>query len=455
VPDDTKVFDVSKPGRAAPQPTSRPIIRDNSPTTSDPMMTEEKQAAVPQSSATSGTSIQVSMGDEEESVNVNRAQIPSAGTTFEPEQSATDNVNDAEAQSQLPEALTGATIPPHELEEMPDPAADKKAAGANFTPLTSLVPSTDGKEDKSNFSEPKSHHIDSLPENHGGDASGHMSDPLPIARGAGPKRRMPKTLKWVILAILAALVAAYLAVDAGLIKSDVNLPFHIFNKQKKSTSAASPAPITQNSPPVSQPPAQSAVPAGFTKYDLTDAGVSFAYPTAWGTPAVTKDPGFSKRGGTNKSDGTYAYLVNFGTNKDVGLALTSSKYLPATQGNKTPPYYGYLGWCNGTNDGKYYQQELKFTTNSGVDTPTTIACDVPMDPAPQQVDSNTVLQTKVAQEGTVVGDIYTMNLTSNKDFPVLRARDGAMKNGDDIKKLLNTVKVSATSTSSSSTTISQ
>jgi hypothetical protein len=137
VPDDTKVFDVSKPGRAAPQSTSRPIIVDNNPTMSDPMMAENS-ASAPEVSAPLSTSIQVSMGDEEESVNVNKSPVPSAGTTFEP------NPNEANS-----------GINPSSMPEVPS--------------------------------------------------------------------QMPETLG-----------------SAGLVKSNVNLPFHIFNKQKKSTVTTNP-----------------------------------------------------------------------------------------------------------------------------------------------------------------------------------------------------------------------
>jgi hypothetical protein len=50
--------------------------------------------------------------------------------------------------------------------------------------------------------------------------------------------------------------------------------------------------------------------------------------------------------------------------------------------------------------------------------------------------------------GAVLGDLYTKNLTANKDIPVLRIKDSTMKNGDDIKKLLATIKVNGTNTSS-------
>jgi hypothetical protein len=55
----------------------------------------------------------------------------------------------------------------------------------------------------------------------------------------------------------------------------------------------------------------------------------------------------------------------------------------------------------------------------------------------------------------VIGDLYTKNLNS-KDLQVLRVKDAQSKNGDDIKKMLATVKVSSAAASSgtSSTTSS-
>src|SRR5262249_11366538 len=117
-----------------------------------------------------------------------------------------------------------------------------------------------------------------------------------------------------------------------------------------------------------------------------------AYPTAWGAPAVTTDPGYSQRSSTAKSDGTYAYIVNFATNKDVQMAFTSAKYLPAT---RTSLYYDYLQWCTGTNDAKVYKSLMHFTTSAGVDTPSTVTCDQgPLTDA-TKLNSAAILQAKL------------------------------------------------------------
>jgi hypothetical protein len=442
MPEDNKVFDVAKPGRSAPAPTSRPIIVGQRSTGVDTMMKDSPPQPSPAPALSSTTPIHVSMADEEP-VNVmarpSQPDIPAI------------NSGPGPVSEMPPHSPVGATIPPHELDETPQ-SPDENAPGSNFTPLTTLIPNYDSKEDTGSYG---AHHVDNLPQNHDGDPGWREAPPLPVSKGAGPKRRWPKVFMWLLILMLIAGVGAYLAIDDGLVQSDVKLPFHIFNKQKTSAATTTKTTVVKTTPPASPPPVESSVPAGFTNYKVDESGVSFAYPTAWGTPTVTKDPGFSKRGGTNKSDSTHAYLVAFATNKDVQVALTSSQYLPAARpANATAwYYYDYLQWCAGTNDSKFYKQTMHFATDaSKVDTPGTVACDQgPLTDA-TKLDDTTIIQSKTSinslpqTQSFVSVDLYTKNLTSSKTLPVLRVKDAAMKNSDDIKKLLSTVKV-ATSTS--------
>jgi hypothetical protein len=253
----------------------------------------------------------------------------------------------------------------------------------------------------------------------------------------GPaKRRRP--MKLILLVLLVLLAGAYLLVDSGAVKTSIDLPFHIF-KQK----TLAPAAQTSNTSNSNQSQANTvAVPSGFTEYKLAGTTITFAAPIAWGTPTSSNDPGYSARGGTNKSDGTYAYLVDFATNKDVELVVTSSKYLPA---KRDTLYYDFLQWCTGTNDGKIYESTLHFSTSADkIDTPTTTTCDQgPV--AATKLDTATIVQPKVkSTDGKTIGDIYTRNLQST-DLPVLRVKDATSANADQIKQLLQTVKVNAQS----------
>lgn len=255
------------------------------------------------------------------------------------------------------------------------------------------------------------------------------------------KARRSRGPLWILLALLAVLIAGYLLIDSGTINSNIKLPFHVF-KQK------TPAPAVSNTNSNQNQTTTSSVPAGFTVYKISGTELTFAAPNAWGTPTSTNDPGYSVRGGTNKSDGTAAYLVDFATNKDVEIAVTSAKYLPAARGAL---YYDYLAWCTGTADGKIYTSLLHTTTAADkTEKPSTVTCDQGPFPGATKLDDSTIveLSKKSADGKTVIGDLYTKNL-DNTDLPVFRVKDAKMASSDDIKQLLNTVKIPATSTTSS------
>jgi hypothetical protein len=250
--------------------------------------------------------------------------------------------------------------------------------------------------------------------------------------------------KILLLIIVLGLVGAYLAIDSGLVNAGINLPFHIFKQETKTT----PPPVTTNQNTTSTPKAQTpTVPSGFKEYKLSGTSLTFAAPLAWGDPTSVTEQGYSKRGANVKSDGTHAYTVTFAKNKDIEVAVTSNKYLPAARATL---YYDYLQWCTGTVDGKIYKSMLKFTTAGGVDSPSTVTCDQgPLADADKINDSTIVQANTKDAAGKVSGDLYTKNL-SDSELVVFRVKDKAMTNADDIKTLLESVKVSSSNSSSSS-----
>lgn len=233
------------------------------------------------------------------------------------------------------------------------------------------------------------------------------------------------------------LIAGYLAADAGAFGSGINLPFHVFKKAAPATPAATPKPASAAS--VKSTPA---IPAGMSAFSDPAAPLVFYYPSAWGKPSVTTEDGTTKRSTDpkteSKSDGIHTYIINFGTNKDVELSATSNKYLPK---RTTTAYSDYLQWCIGTSDSKFYQQTLRYTTANGIDTPTTVTCDQgPLDGA-VKIDDATIMQPNVKDAaGKSMGDIYIKNLT-DPELSVAHVKDATMKNGDDIKKALSSLKV--------------
>jgi len=409
MPDENRVFDVAKPGRSAPQPTSKPVIVGHQPTLNDPMMKDGD------SSLNFGTEspTKISVMDHSGGPVITPPK-GSASTTDTDHNSWISTPADEPTPSHVPS-------PDLNLPEEPDtsPLTD--------TPAVEQTAS-DGHEKVPHEAAAANQPVAEVP---APDFTGHVEG-LHLAT---PKRGGHG--KFIILVLLILLIGAYLLIDSGTIGSGINLPFHIF-KQK------TPAPAASTSSTQSKVNTASSVPAGFTKYNIADTTVTFAAPTAWGAPTSVNDPGYTARGGTNKSDGTYAYIVNFAANKDVEIAVTSAKYLPAARGSL---YYDFLQWCIGTNDNKYYLQTMHFTTSADkTDTPATITCDQGPLAGAQKIDDSTILITQVkANDGkTVIGDVYTKNL-NNSDLPVFRVKDAAMTNGADIKQLLGTVKIVAAS----------
>lgn len=377
MPDENRVFDVTRPRNVSPAATSKPVIVGHQPMVTDPMVRGEKPAPT-----------RISINEE----------ASSAPAIIEPTGSMT---------SEAPEQQPSRAMPQY------DP----------------IVPA--------NISEPADMDVPRLPRQ---EPDAHEHTPhIEGLHHTAPKRksRLPR----YIALIIVVLIAVYLLLDSGVINTSLNLPFHVFKQKNQPAATASNTP-----PPASNQntntPAAPAVPDGFKEYRIAGTNLTFSAPLAWGDPTSVTDPGYTKRGGSNQTDGTYAYLVNFATNKDIQIAVTSNKYLPA---KRTPLYYDYLQWCTGTSDGKTYLSILNFQTENKVDTPTTVTCDQGPITSTQKIDDNAIVQSKATDsEKKIIGDIYIKNLT-DPSLVVFRVKDAAMTNGNDIKQLLNTVQVSSAS----------
>jgi len=423
MPDENRVFDVARPGRTAPEPTSKPVIVGHHPTLSDPMVKEEGQQV---DFGTEATPTKISIQDEAPAEHHSELRIEPSTTDGEPKPEASDWSPPAPTPQPEEPAPPGLEVPapepprpenpmpeaeptdgPEPAENSPaEPTADEPAEGHSENALSDIAPGDTAPEPELGPMD----HVEAL----------HFEPRHSKGRG-----------KWVALIILILLAGGYLAIDAGIIASGVKLPYHFFTQKTETPTAAPPATTQNNTAPAA------ALPAGFTKYNLSETDITFAALTAWGQPTSTKEDGFSARSSTSKTDGVYAFLVSFAANKDVQLVVTSSKYLPAA---RATTYYDYLQWCTGTNDGKIYKSLLHFTTANGVETPSTITCDQgPLTDA-TKLDTTSIVQLKTKDaSGAVIGDLYTKNLT-NTTLPVFRVKDAAMTNGDAIKQLLATVK---------------
>lgn len=411
MPEEDRVFDVTRPSRVGASAHSKPVIVGHHPTMSDPMVRHKRK---PDSKLT-----KVSIHDDSPDTGgaVAKEDVSSsAPAIIEPtkEESPFSNSQPPASETVQPDGYS-----PADTDSTISVAADGSVTTGHAHDLKA---ESDEHSVYDTPTEPEA------PEGPIPEGPMHPIESLHVMPG-NKKKRWP----WVVLVILLLLVGAYLAIDSNLIHTNINLPVHFF---KQKTSSSPPAASTSSGSQSSGSTASS-IPAGFTQYKLANTSITFDAPTAWGQPTSTTEPGFTARGGSNTSDGTYAYVVSFATNKDVQIAVTSAKYLPTA---RAATYYDFLQWCKGTNDGKIYKTVLHYSTANGVDTPTTATCDQgPLTDA-TILNASTIVQNKTtAPDGkTVIGDLYTKNLTGT-DLVVFRVKDAAMTNGNEIKQLLNTV----------------
>lgn len=384
---DERIFDVTKPDKVKPDATGKPIIVGHHPEVVDPTI-RENAPDKPQPVAESPAHL-------EHHKEVSPLGLP-----------------DELAAATVPPILAGETISPQPAVEEPPAggaAEPKPAEPADKPPNLSPTEPTVQKPAAAagigtQHTAPKARPLSS---------GWRPEHPLPISSGHGDLSWRGKKTPLIAAGAILLLIAGYLLLTGGgLLERDDKVS------------------VT----PVEQAPVAAPV---LTQFQISGTDIVFSYPTAWGTATATKEPGFTKRGGANQSDGTYAHLVNFAVNKDIQIVATASQYLPAARG---PLYYDFQQWCTGTADAKIYKQQLKFTSANGIDTPTTAVCDQgPLEDA-AKLDATTIFQPKFKNaDGSVLGDLYTKNLAGN-DLPVLRVKDAASAHGGDIKKLLATVK---------------
>ncbi len=432
--EEKKFFDVSRPNHTAPDATGKPVIVGHHPQMPDPMIIEE----------TDGVMIPVSVGPKTQPqvADAQPAQpqnMPALGDVSAPHQNnpslapvaavsamdfgsntiASDKAQAAEPIGLAPTTTAGMTA----NNNMPAPNNIPQNTPQTTTePILSPPASSTLLADDQSAQLPPgtivSREQDPVPPN----------DPLDVPAGHASYKNKPRAWVWALLA-LVVMASIYAGLDA---KTDI-MPFHIFSHSSVTPSQTS---ATVTTPPATPTP-QPTKPSGYDDYQPVGTTIVFSYPTKWGTPTTTKDSGYSKRGASQKSDGTHAYIVNFSKNKDVQIAITSSKYLPTS---RTAMYYDFLQWCKGTNDGKIYKSTLSFTTSGGIDTPGTVICNTgPLTDATKITDFMIVQQKTKDVDGKTLGNVYSVNLRNASDLSVLRAKDATMANSKEVEKLIDSL----------------
>ncbi len=240
--DEGQVFDVSKPNRSAPNPTSRPIIVGHQPMMSDPMVKDDKDdsAQLPRPSEHKTITINAPDDDSASEVPVTNSAPPAPKVASEHPESIAATAAAAPIAEQAAQAL-----PPGEL---------------HLTPVDDLI-------------------------GHPHHANLHHSSHQPTHQVTEPqlrhqtKDKSSKKGLWVLLLLLLLVVASYLVLDARLIKTSIKLPFHVFKQ---------PAPVTVqtvNTPASASTATKTPVTtdpyANWKTFKLSNEGLSFQYPGAW------------------------------------------------------------------------------------------------------------------------------------------------------------------------------
>lgn len=193
-PSNKQVFDVEKPGKSAPSPTSRPVIINHGPMLKDPMVSKpDDEEAKPAEPALSPTDSHTVITPPSENKPEDTTPAPAAETEEETPKESAEQTKEAEQKRQTETKKEAAIV-----EAVADQAATKKKGE-----LT--------KEDAARLAE-----LEKLVE-----AQKYF---VPIGHTAHHRQQ-----KWLIIALLllVVLAGAYLAADAGLLDIGIELPYNV------------------------------------------------------------------------------------------------------------------------------------------------------------------------------------------------------------------------------------
>lgn len=292
VPEKKQIMDIRRPGKSPANATSRPIIVGHGAMIKDPMvhdkgteivsdvapvetthpeiLAEPKPELVltPEAASVSGAAIDTAAIDAK-----NNTSVAGESAVTTPElQTETSNTSD---DSIIVDTVAGqATLSREEKQIKSDEAAHQEA-------LKKLI------DDKTYF-----------------------------LRVSQPRTVRSKSRIGIVLIVLALLIiGAYLLVDSGVIKTGIDLPFHVFKQATKSqanTTATESVQTTTDT--ITASTQQTSTTAEFKNEAL---GLRFTYPANWGT--VTTDIRDSSVAGTSA-------VLTFSSQPLVRAGLLSSDY---------------------------------------------------------------------------------------------------------------------------------
>lgn len=189
--DNKQVFDVAKPGKSAPSPTSRPVIVNHGPMMKDPMVSESEtknKEGAKQLAPSSQNKVIAPLGDNaEKSKN-------EPGTTDAPEKEKPQTENTDRPEAAKPDGQSS------DVDAAIDAAAKKKKVDTTEEDIVRQAELEKLVEEKKYF--------------------------VPINEVT---RRHHQHLLWAAILLIGLLAGIYLALDAGVVDSGINLPVEFLN----------------------------------------------------------------------------------------------------------------------------------------------------------------------------------------------------------------------------------
>lgn len=204
---DDKVFDISKPGKSQPAATSKPVIVGHKSMVEDPMV-----VAANKPEATTPAPVAVEPEDKPAGSPVveEKGSIDEASHTAKVVTPPSDAAPAAEGDNEKP-GETEAKPPEEKLAEeaVADSVPDEKDDNKEVKPA-------DSKETEAEKA--KAAAIQELIEN----------KKYAVKIGEVQRKRHSHWTLAILVLLLVAIFTAYLLIDAGIIKTNIKLPYHIF-----------------------------------------------------------------------------------------------------------------------------------------------------------------------------------------------------------------------------------
>lgn len=271
-----QVMDVHRPGKVAPSASSKPVIVGHKPTVQDPMVNEEKsmpeddskehkievKRTAPKVIAPLSTSEEVASEAEAET-----DALPGVEQVAEKDSADTTEPTDVESES---EELSTATDSKSDSRSEPRKHESKKPSKSNESSVVDAVASKAAKNKDKKADQQTEEIKKRLSE-----VEKLVEEKKYFVHTSQTTKKQRRNGLLALLIILLLLVGSYLALDAQLIKNDIELPYEFFEETTQ------PEPTTSSQAASPSPTAAEEAQEETKQYVDTAGYFSLRYPTDW------------------------------------------------------------------------------------------------------------------------------------------------------------------------------